>query len=36
MIDKSLEIIKEDLKKEGFYDVLLKETVEQELERVLN
>ena len=35
MIDKDLEIIKNDLIKDGFYEVILKDNINQELERVL-
>ena len=36
MIDKSLELIKDDLIKDGFNDVIFKENIDKELERILN
>ena len=36
MIDKSLDIIKNDLIKDGFYDCIFKEEIDKELERILD
>ena len=36
MIDKSLELIKDDLIKDGFNDVIFKENIDKELERILD
>ena len=36
MIDKSLELVKDDLIKDGFYDCIFKEEIDKELERILD
>ena len=36
MIDKSLELVKDDLIKDGFNDVIFKENIDKELERILD